>query len=350
MHNRGFSLIELMVAMVIGLFVTTVVISVFVSANRSFALDEEFARMQENARFAMRVLSDDLSMAGFWGPMLTAGSINETARNCDADGSGAECQGFYAGSVLSLTTDCGPGTVTPTPAQWAYSVSSFIEVVKQSTASNANATYGCIDGSDFQEDTDVLVIKRTQGEPLLSTRAESADSGKVFLRSSGAAGMLLVYDHADTASTSADISDWTYLVHIYYIQNHFATSGDGIPSLFRKTLGGPAGATAMQTEDGGVAPGIEYFHIMFGIDTNGDGVADAYKSVPTASEIAGAISARIYVLARSMSQDIAYTNNKSYQLGDVTKDFSGSPDNFHRRVFMTTVKIRNQVNRITLSS
>ncbi len=339
-----------MVAMVLGLFVTGVVITVFVGANRSFVLDQEIARMQENARFAMRTLATDLAMAGFWGPLLTAGGINTTTRDCDADDTGTECEGFYDGSVLSLTADCGPGTLSPTPPKWAYSVGNFLEVVKQSSAADAESKFVCIDADEFQAGTDILTIKRVQGQPLASTRADSDDDGKVFLRTTGAAGMLLVYDHSDTASTSADITDWAYVTRIYYVRNYFAQAGDEVPSLFRKTLGGPDGDNAMQLEAGGIAPGIEYFHVMFGIDQDDNGVADAYVAQPTAAEMANATTARIYVLARSTNPDPGYTNSKVYSLGDVTKDYSGNPDNYHRRVFATTVKLRNQVNRILLSS
>jgi type IV pilus assembly protein PilW len=192
------------------------------------------------------------------------------------------------------------------------------------------------------------VIKRAQGQDLESTRAASGDNGKVYLRATGASGMLLDYDSTDTTTTGADIFDWTYVAHIYYVQDHFSQAGDGIPSLFRKTLGGPAGNAAMQTEDGGVAPGIEYFHVLFGIDDDGDGAANVYTSSPTAAEIETAVTARIYILARSMNPDPAYTNDKVYQLGDVTKDYSDSPDNFYRRVFTTSVRLRNQANRILL--
>lgn len=347
--DRGFSMVELMIAMLLGLFVSGVVISIFVSTNRSFTQDQEVSRMQENARYAMRVLANDLSMVGFWGRVLSPGAINAKVRDCDVDGSGAECQGDYTGTALTLTTDCGPGSVTPVPAKWAYSITTPVEIVTESTAANAESTFGCIDQDDFQAGTDILAIRRVQGEPLASTRADDDDNDKIFLRATGAAGMLLDYDHTDSTTTGADIFDWSYAAHIYYVQNYFSTAGDGIPSLFRKKLGGPAGDAAMQTEDGGVAPGIEYFHVMFGIDQDGDGAANVYTASPSAAGMQSAVSARIFVLARSMQADPAHTNDKVYQLGDVTKDYSGSPDNFYRRVFMTTVRVRNQAHRVLLN-
>lgn len=348
-RERGFSIVELMVAMMLGLFVSSVVISIFVATNRSYAQDQEMARMQENARYAMRVLANDLSMVGFWGRVLDPGKINGTVRDCDADGSGVECQGEYAGTALTLATDCGPGNVTPAPAKWAYSLTTPLEILVEATADDAVKAFACIDKDEIQADTDVLAVKRVQGQGLASTRADADDDGEIFLRATGASGMLLDYDHTDNATTGADILDWGYVAHIYYVRNHFASAGDGIPALFRKTLDESAGGAAMQTEDGGVAPGIEYFHVMFGVDQDGDGAANIYTSSPTTAEIDDAVTARIYVLARSARPDHSYTNDKVYNLGDVTKDYSGSPDKYYRRVFMTTVKLRNQVNRLLLN-
>ena len=62
--------------------------------------------------------------------------------------------------------------------------------------------------------------------------------------------------------------------------------------------------------------------------------------------MAQAVTARIYVLARSTEPDYSYVNDKTYVLGDAT--VSGGGDNFYRRVFSTTVKLRNPSNRIFL--
>jgi type IV pilus assembly protein PilW len=61
---RGLSLIELMIAMVLGLFLIGGVISIFVSNQQSFRDNEGLARIQENARFAFEQLSREVRDAG----------------------------------------------------------------------------------------------------------------------------------------------------------------------------------------------------------------------------------------------------------------------------------------------
>lgn len=330
-----------MVGMIIGLMIVGVVTTVFVNANRNFSQDQLIGRMQENARYAMRTIASDISMLGFWGPLLDASTINTQVRDCTTGSDPndpTKCGGLFANSVLIMdeADDCGPGLTAP--SNWAYDLSTFVEVVNQAAAADAESTFECIDEEEFQADTDILAIKRLRGEALDAARSDSDDDGKVFLRTNGDAGMMLNYD--SSAPVAAGLEDWEYVVHIYFIQDHFTTDGDAIPTLFRKRLDG----SSMVEETGGVAQGIEHVHVMFGIDSGADGIPNYYKSVPTAAEMRAAVTAKVFVLARSIQADPLYTNKKSYQMGDLTKDFSGAPDNFYRRVFTTTVQLRNRIN------
>lgn len=62
---RGFSLIELLVAMTLGLFILGGVMSVFISSKQSYAQQDALGQMQENARFTLEMLTRDTRMAGF---------------------------------------------------------------------------------------------------------------------------------------------------------------------------------------------------------------------------------------------------------------------------------------------
>lgn len=347
-RQHGFSLIELMVALTIGLLLSGVVVSVFITTNRQYAQDEQIGRMQEEARYALRILSADLRMVDFWGNMLNKGGINAQLRDCSQGDQLAleKCIGFYASSELAINADC-PSSTIPPDYVWAYDIYPAIDVLKQVSGTDANSAFTCIAADEISENTDVLAIKRLKGEPLPSAPSplddRAADDGKVFLRTNGETGMLIEYDHTATAGTGADVTDWPFVARIYYIRRHFSASeADNIPTLYRRQLNG----TAMELDAGGVARGIEYFHVMFGIDTDTDGTANAYVSEPSDAEMAQAVTARVYVLARSLDPDYSYTNDKTYQLGDVTR--SGNGDNFYRRVFVTTVKLRNPINRALL--
>ena len=120
------------------------------------------------------------------------------------------------------------------------------------------------------------------------------------------------------------------------------------------------GNPEITTEEGGIAEGIEYFHVMWGIDqemidglnsTFADGHANYFVSSPTTTQMAGVVAAKIYVLARSRNFDQTYSDDKQYILGDVTLPPAGTyNDNYRRKVFSTTVKLRNQVIKNTALS
>jgi type IV pilus assembly protein PilW len=66
-RRRGLSLVELMVALAVGLFVLLLVASVYVSSKRSSGYQQASARLQENARYAMEGLSRAVRNTGYRG-------------------------------------------------------------------------------------------------------------------------------------------------------------------------------------------------------------------------------------------------------------------------------------------
>ncbi len=62
-HQYGLTLVELLVAMVLGLVVTGGIITVFISTSASNKAQQQLARLQEDGRFAVARLGRDISMA-----------------------------------------------------------------------------------------------------------------------------------------------------------------------------------------------------------------------------------------------------------------------------------------------
>jgi type IV pilus assembly protein PilW len=69
-HRRresGLSLVELMIAMVVGLVLMAGVIEIFLGSKASYRLNEGLSEVQENGRFAMEFIRKDVRMAGYSG-------------------------------------------------------------------------------------------------------------------------------------------------------------------------------------------------------------------------------------------------------------------------------------------
>jgi type IV pilus assembly protein PilW len=64
-HAHGFTLVELLVAVTIGLLLTVLISQVFVSSRRAYATTDDLSRMQENMRYAHDLLGRSIRMASY---------------------------------------------------------------------------------------------------------------------------------------------------------------------------------------------------------------------------------------------------------------------------------------------
>lgn len=71
-YQRGFSLIELIITVVLGATLSTGLIQLLISSNQLSRTQESLARLQENGRFAMNFLTHDIRMAGFKGEIINS--------------------------------------------------------------------------------------------------------------------------------------------------------------------------------------------------------------------------------------------------------------------------------------
>lgn len=133
--QRGFSLVELMVAMLIGLFVLGGGLAVFLGGHQSFRTNEGAARLQENARMGFEVFSRDLRQAGgnACGTSRVASALNNPGTHWGTDWSAGPIQGVAA-SVASPT---GAAQATGTAA--AARVSGTPAVILRHASDDGNA-------------------------------------------------------------------------------------------------------------------------------------------------------------------------------------------------------------------
>lgn len=320
--QAGMTLAELMISMALGLMITMGMAQLFVQSKVSFNQDQLIARMQEDARFAMGEFGRELAMTGFYASLL-------------------DPSGIVVDATTGLDTDCGPvGFV----GQWMYDFTSSVSQLDNATAGDAAAAFSCIDTDEFQPGTDILVIKRVQGG---TTAAASLDDGAIYLQTNGTVGYIFEQPAPAPPDLVVPVPNeyWQYSPSIYYIRNFSVTAGDGVPALCRKVLTDVGGVHMV---DECIAEGIEDLQLEFGIDTDGDGVANQYDPDPAIASMSDAVSVRIFLLGRSIEDDTNYLNEKTYTMSNAP---AFAPlDNFYRRVFTTTILLRNPSNLSKLGS
>ena len=64
-HQCGFTIVELMIAGLLGVILTAGVIQLFIGSNQNYSLQEELANIQEDGRFAMIFLENEIQK-GSW--------------------------------------------------------------------------------------------------------------------------------------------------------------------------------------------------------------------------------------------------------------------------------------------
>ena len=305
----GFTLMELLLSLALGLALVSGVALVFLQGNRSAVQDGEFTRLLENGRWALRHLGRELAMAGFWGRLM---DIERAGRHAS----------------VTVGRDCGGSgedwVMTWTPLQF----------LNNADSSRVKAAFGCLRHNRIVEGTDIIAIKRTAGAPVADA---AVAQGRIYLRSDGGEGLFFQSDGGAPPSLGADgdgdsdsggdgeAVNWAYQPQIYYLRDYTGETGDGIPCLSRARLADASKKDPtpdMSNEC--LVPGIENLQLEFGIDMDGDTVADYYSGSPSPAELTEAVTARLQVTARSV------------------REVPGHEGGHYRRAFSTTVLLRNR--------
>jgi len=341
--QKGMTLVELMVAVTIGLIVSAAVAGLFLQTTSSNNQNDAIGYIQDNGRYALKIIADDLEMSNFWAGLSASNSGGIQTDNVAIAQNGGS-------ATIVATIDTSVNGCSASTANWNYDFANPIQYLISVDKTTAVGTFPCIDNADnsllFVDGRNVLMVKRTKGLEESSGQV----NGRPYIRSNRNVATVHKYvSGAPPTGTDAPPSgfyDWQYLTHIYYIAqddpNLVACPNNSCPpKLVRQVLkedsATPGNDPIYVTEE--LAEGIEGFHIMYGIDTDADAVADTFTSTPTNAQLGNAINAKVYVVARSKTEITGYTNDKTYVIGDITPWTPG--DGYYRRVFSTTVVMKN---------
>ncbi|VVQ36112.1 PilW family protein [Pseudomonas fluorescens] len=112
-RNRGFGLIELLIALALGLIVVLGVVQIFIAAKNTYVSQNSAAAMQEDARFVLSKMIQEIRMVGMFGCL---GTINDSSSAGDFNAAQVTPISWdNANLKLTLVTaDIGSGGGTPT--------------------------------------------------------------------------------------------------------------------------------------------------------------------------------------------------------------------------------------------
>ena len=335
--QRGFSLIELMVGLTIGMVLVAGLAVLFANTSRSGNELEKSIRQIENGRYAIELLHDELTLAGFYGEV--PGDLSN-----------------YSSPDVCATAlaDLGWDKTTPSTPRLPQPVRglSTTEAAALPTTCIPNYKPGTVAFAVHRLGTEAVApatVSTTDVPYAQTSRCNSDPVADPFILSGVASNLnLKTFSCGSTSFNTVR----PYLSRVYYIAscNECGSGGDATPTLKMAELRG----TAMITVP--LAEGIESMVLEYGFDTTDPASATASaadKGRPDVfrtglSGTAGArdndwsnvVAVRLHLLSRTVEPSSGYNDSgKTYTLGPTS--VSGDTTGFKRRVYTTTARLIN---------
>ncbi|WP_212784826.1 PilW family protein [Ferrigenium kumadai] len=312
--QSGFSLVELMVALTIGLILLAGITTLIVRQSSSRTELEKTSRQIENGRYAMEILRNDIKLAGYYGeysPPLTT-SYAVPADPCDIT---AANQGWDSGTQGVPVPVYGYTGAATTPSCVTNRLAGTSILVVRRTATPAIAAGGAVAGTTY----------------LQVSRCNTDTSAFAF----GTSGFNL---KQKDCATLAPLHK--YIVRLYYISSCSVCTGsaDTVPTLKMVEFIDGAQTTIPLVE------GIEDMQFDYGVAASStSGSPATYTTTPTVDDWGNVMAIRVNLLVRNNDPTAGYTDTKTYALGGAGTVTPGGP--YMRHVYSQVVRLVNPSGR-----
>lgn len=309
---RGFSLLEVLVSLTLGLVLIAFLIGTLFATQQSNRQNQQLVQLQQHSQMLMSIFQAELPNLMFF------------AGRSLADVAAASHQ------LAPVLGDCVSESDTGSfPISGQPYLSLYAEQVGK------HNYLACL--SQAKADSELLQFKRLVGSSMPATQMRS---NRVYFETSAASSRFVTSSSADLIPDSVY---WPFSHQVFYISEQ-KYAGTIVPVLMRKRLiRNAAGQTVMTTDS--IMDGVERMHFEFGLDANLDGQVDYYlgtkqmQPVHWQQQKHRIINIKFYLLLRSLDEDFSYQNNQLYQMGQHW--FKAPSDPFRRLLVSSTVAFSN---------
>lgn len=326
---------ELMVGLAVGLFVTTVAISTFVSTRTLNVVNSSSTRMTENARLATEVLRADLRSAGFAGcrtleqrvdappvVVLTAGLDTGFITDGNSGVRGFSGTGTAHSPALPAAIASARTSVTPNlPAPLLNSDVVSVRVPADSVALGLVSSMGSATANP-QIEAALVGNSLAQGDVVLISNCKASAIFQVTSANPSTTGVLA----HDTGSLSpgnvttdlqhvfrSDASVYRMQTRHYYVAPSVMRPGTN--ALWRLSVPAPAGGAALPEE---VASGVDRLLVSYGVDSDAspDLNVNQYVSASGVTDWDRVLSARLQLLVATAETQTAQQASRTFTFFD----------------------------------
>lgn len=282
---RGMTLVELMVGLAVGMFVSLIAITVFVSTRTLNVVNSSGSRMGENARLAMDLLHEELRSAGFQGCHAREAdppvSVLNTAAAATAGfldtGTSGVAGHLGTGSGFSPALGTALAALVPAPNNNSDILSvrvpadnlSFGLTLTMATTSAVPQVGASTPGNSFKQGDIALIASCKAGTIFQITELNPATTGNLAHAVGG--GFSPGNTSLDlTQRYRGDAAVYRLQTRHYYVAPSLVRPGTN--SLWRFTVPTPAGEANPQE----MASGVDRLSMSWGLDTDGDQTVNRY--------------------------------------------------------------------------
>jgi len=354
---RGFSMVELMVAITLALVVTTGVVSVFIGSRSAYQATSGTAELTDGGRFALNFISNSVRSAGYLAcststhvvSTLNVGatplpySFNQALGGYEANNTGP-VGAAYAVAVPPVVGTVGNWNAAATTpnldgALAGLPVKNNDVLVVRSTLANAQTVYvASIPAVDQIQVNAPGSLQNGQ----LAVISDCGFSVMVF-QITGLAGTVISHDPAGSPGNSVasfaplSFTAGAQVTPVNTVVYYIGAGADGDGALFSYDLNAGLNGGFAANE---LVPDIEAMQILYGIDGTNTQTVNQYVTADQVQDFNTVMSVKVAVLAAS-APGSAHTGPAALTYNLLGTTVTAPVDTRARQVFEETIAVRN---------
>ncbi len=344
LKQSGLSLVEIMVALIISVFLMGGIAQVYLGNKATYRFSDASSRIQENGRFALDFITTDLRLAGFFGcvDLRQNGNLVQNHLNTASPNYNINRHDFTNQRPIRLTANAGLNNSDNIPIKGSKPGQSSLSAPLNMPGSGPIQ----ITGNTVFRNNDIILITNCWTSDIFEANSAATAAGVTTLTHTTAnpvdtPGNMTINPCAGgghclhgTIKTNLENDYQANNSSAYSLQNvdysiQVSGSGSGEPALWRSE----------NNDNQELIEGIERMVVMYGVDTNNDGAPNQYlnsNTVLTPNQVVTAV--RVWLVVRS-ERDNVLDASQTYTLNGV--DITAADERL-RQVFSVTVDLRNR--------
>ena len=336
-RQSGISMVEVMISLVVGLILLGGIVQIYVGSKTTYGFNNALAEIQENGRFALETITQDLRLANHWGCIVPNGktgnenNVNNTLLTWS--GYDDDLHDFVGNEAITGTDGDGINGSDTITIMGSKPNQANVEVPFQ-PAATASVISGAVNSI---EAADIILIARCGANYSSNATgtAVEADIHRVeSISNTGTGGNqrdigLFAVKSQEFLSDAVIIE----LQTVTYSIEQNSQSG-GRPSLWRTEFG---------NDRQELVAGAENMQILYGIDADNDAYPNQFVTSDQVTAFADVVALRVMLLVQSSDEVLPTSEPQVYSYNGV--DGIQAPDGRIRQVFSTTIALRNRIGK-----